>query len=68
MPLDLVNRKEISPRKDAWSHVGDALRYLVSCVLRQGLPSEDSEVEAGFEAAPMTEVGAILDMYRRAGL
>ena len=38
IPLELVNRAEIKPKKDHWSHFGDAARYLVGFTLRSLKP------------------------------
>lgn len=34
LSIELVNRKMISPKKNAWSHLGDAFRYLVGKAMR----------------------------------
>ena len=67
IPLELVNRQQIKPRKDQWSHGGDALRYLVGAAVRMSRfafmgPGPDlSDVELG----PGAQLG---DAYDRWGL
>ncbi len=35
LPLELLSRETLKPKKDLWSHPGDALRYGVGAMLRQ---------------------------------
>jgi len=34
VPLELVSRETLRPKKNIWSHPGDALRYGVGAILR----------------------------------
>jgi len=64
IPLELVNRAEIKPKKDHWSHFGDAARYLVGFVLRSLQPKT---VVTGPhpEVAPKAKVATIAGELKR---
>ena len=62
LPLELVNRAEIKPRKDVWSHPGDAMRYGVSVALRLRV---DQQMESVIQSLPPTAGGEIADLYSR---
>jgi len=68
LPLELANKETIRPRKDTWSHGGDALRYLVGAVLRSPRPGQrlqSIDLEALLESLPQTPSRRISDMHRR---
>lgn len=66
IPLELVNREQIKPRKDTWSHFGDALvRYLVAGALRElEVPTDKvtpfKEATEGLELETFGSVGGTI--------
>lgn len=44
VPIEKVNKSQIKPKKDRWSHTGDMLRYLVAYIVRMLSNSKSSSV------------------------
>ena len=63
MPLELVSRETLKPKKDLWSHPGDALRYGVGAGLRSchQIRIEDLDLSK----LPRSPVTAVQEMYAR---
>lgn len=64
VPLEAVSREHIKPKKDAWSHIGDALRYGVGAVLRMPRGRADEAAEIA-KALPRTAGSEIAAMFSR---
>lgn len=63
IPLTLLNKAEIKPKKDQWSHFGDMLRYLVGAVLRELRPKTVT-TKPHPEVAPRAKVRTIFGELR----
>lgn len=62
IPLELISRETLKPRKDQWSHLGDALRYAAGAALRIPREGLDNLHEAA-EAWPQEDFAGLGDVY-----
>lgn len=63
VPLDLLSRAMIKPRKDAYSHPGDAFRYAVGHALRLRQQASDLATVTG--GKPLTVGESVAAVYDR---
>ena len=63
MPLELVSRETLKPKKNLWSHPGDALRYGVGAGLRscQQIRIEDLDLSE----LPKTPGARLAEIYKQ---